>query len=77
VTVEEHSLIGGLGSAVAEWISDQPLPQKGHLLRIGIPDEFLHYAINQKNAREAYALSPEKLAETIHKQYQKVHQYLH
>jgi transketolase len=73
VTVEEHSLIGGLGSSVAEWLSDQSLPQKGHLMRIGIPDEFLHYAINQKSARDAYALSPDKLAEAIHVQYRKLH----
>jgi len=73
VTVEEHSLIGGLGSAVAEWLSDQAFAQKGHLMRIGIPDEFLHYAIKQKNARDTYALSPDKLAEAIHMQYRKLH----
>ncbi len=73
VTVEEHSLIGGFGAAVAEWMSDQSIPKKGHLLRIGIPDEFLHYAIHQKSAREAYGLSPEKLAETILGQYHKLH----
>jgi len=73
VTVEEHSLIGGLGSAVAEWTSDQSLPRKGHLLRIGIPDEFLHYAIHPKSTREAYGLSPDKLAETIQAQYKKIH----
>ena len=72
ITVEEHSLIGGLGSAVAEWLIDKSLPQKGHLMRIGIPDEFLHYAINQKNARDAYALSPDKLAEAIKVQYRKL-----
>jgi len=73
VTVEEHSLIGGLGSAVAEWLSDQSLPQKGYLMRIGIPDEFLHYAVKQKSARDAYALSPDKLAEAIFVQYSKLH----
>ena len=61
VTVEEHSLIGGLGSAVAEWLIDKSFSQKGHLMRIGIPDEFFHYSINQKSAREIYALSPENL----------------
>jgi len=73
VTVEEHSLIGGLGSAVAEWLIDQSFPRKGHLMRIGIPDEFLYYAINQKSARDNYALSPNKLAEAIHEQYSKLH----
>lgn len=73
VTVEEHSLIGGLGSAIAEWLSDYSLPQKGHLMRIGIPDEFLHYAVKQKSAQDAYNLSPDKLAEAIHLQYRKLH----
>lgn len=71
VTIEEHSLIGGLGSAVAEWLCDQECQYKGRLMRIGIPDEFLHYAINQKNARDHYSLSPAKLAETIRAKYLK------
>jgi transketolase len=72
VTVEEHSLIGGLGSAIAEWISDQQIPPKGHLMRIGIPDEFLHYAVNQKTARDIYSLTPDKLAEAVRVHYSKV-----
>ena len=38
VTVEEHSIIGGLGSAVSEYLST--LNQKPPLLSIGIPDEY-------------------------------------
>jgi len=37
VTLEEHSIIGGLGSAVAE-ITSQYLPT--NVLRIGVPDQF-------------------------------------
>jgi transketolase len=69
VTVEEHSRIGGLGSAVSEWISDRPIRPKGDLLRLGTPDEFLPYAIHPKTARDVYSLSPEKLAETISEHY--------
>ena len=37
VTAEEHSIIGGLGSAVAEVVSETiPVP----VLRVGINDEF-------------------------------------
>jgi transketolase len=37
VTAEEHSVIGGLGSAVAETVSEEyPVPIK----RIGVPDQF-------------------------------------
>jgi transketolase len=37
LTVEEHSIVGGLGSAVAEVMSELG---KGRLARIGIPDVF-------------------------------------
>jgi transketolase len=37
VTVEDHSIIGGLGGAVAEWLAEnQPVP----LARVGLPDVF-------------------------------------
>jgi transketolase len=38
VTVEEHSIIGGLGSAVAEYLCT--LKDKPPLLSLGIPDEY-------------------------------------
>lgn len=40
VTVEEHNIIGGLGSAVAEFLTSLKNPPLQ--LRIGIEDEFLH-----------------------------------
>lgn len=62
VTVEEHSKIGGLGSAVAEYLSEKSArpPQ----LIIGFCDEYKHaasydYLINQ------YELEPEQIAEKI------------
>jgi transketolase len=38
ITVEEHSIIGGLGSAVAEYISE--FKNNPPLLRLGLPDAF-------------------------------------
>ncbi|MCP3989549.1 MAG: transketolase family protein [Actinomycetia bacterium] len=37
LTIEEHSIIGGLGSAVAETIADLGV---GRLVRLGVPDRF-------------------------------------
>ena len=37
VTVEEHSINGGLGSAVAEYLCEAGF--KGKFARIGLPDE--------------------------------------
>lgn len=46
VTIEEHALMGGAGSAVGEW-----LHQQGHsnqLLSLGIPDRFIDHASQAK-----------------------------
>ena len=40
VTLEEHSLIGGLGSLVAEVLADCARPTP--LLRLGLPDQFVY-----------------------------------
>lgn len=49
-TLEEHSIIGGLGSAVAEVIAENGLGVK--LQRIGINDEFTHQIGSQNYLRE-------------------------
>ena len=49
VTVEEHSVIGGLGSAVLETLSDRITGNLPPLKRLGIPDKFAeHYGSQQK-----------------------------
>jgi transketolase len=64
VTIEEHSLIGGFGAAVAEWLVDQG-DQKGRLCRIGIKDEFFHEAGEQDYARERLGLTAEHIRQKI------------
>jgi transketolase len=63
VTVEEHSVLGGLGGSVAEWLADQP-PQRGRLKRIGTADAFLHSAGGQKYARGYFGLTPHNVTAT-------------
>ena len=62
-TIEEHGLIGGLGSAVAEWraLANSVTP----LLSFGTPDEFLHEVGSQKYARAKYGLTPENITTRI------------
>lgn len=60
-TVEEHSVLGGLGSAVAEWFVDQASPS-GRLIRVGTPDRFLHEAGGQCFARRRFELTPQVIA---------------
>jgi transketolase len=62
--IEEHSLLGGFGSAVAEWLADRP-PQRARLLRFGTPDRFLHSSGEQEHHRKACGLSAERISERI------------
>jgi transketolase len=62
--VEEHTRLGGLGAAVAEWLAAQgPLP--GRLLAFGTPDAFLGEAGSQEHARRVFGLTDEALAASV------------
>lgn len=63
-TVEEHSRIGGLGGAVAEWLADRG-PQKTRLMRVGTSDRFLHEGGDQDYARKQFGLDAESIAQTV------------
>lgn len=63
-TLEEHSLIGGFGSAVAEWIVDRQVAPK-KFLRFGTPDAFFKKSGEQEFAREQLGLTGHQIAERI------------
>ncbi len=63
-TIEEHSLMNGLGGAVAEWLSDQLQPQ-ARLIRFGTRDEFMHDVGEQDYARKFYDLTTEHILAKI------------
>ncbi len=63
-TIEEHSVLGGLGGAVAEWLSDRS-PRKARLLRLGTGDEFLHVAADEEYARHHFGLDADGMTERI------------
>ncbi len=66
VTVEEHTLIGGLGGAVAElftdhnWTAAQP-----RLKRLGLPDRFLSDYGSQDFILECCGLDPAAISATV------------
>lgn len=64
VTIEEHNKVGGFGSAVAEWLVDQPM-NNCSLLRIATPDTFIHQAESQQWARKAFGLDGETITTSI------------
>jgi transketolase len=63
VTVEEHSIIGGLGSAVLEYLSAHRvlIPT----LRLGIPDVYPKSYGNQETQMEEFQLLPHQIVRTI------------
>lgn len=63
ITIEEHGMIGGLGSAVAEWRArdEAQVP----LLSLGTPDEFMHEIGSQHYARKKYGLVADNIATRV------------
>ena len=63
-TLEEHSVIGGLGSAISEYITDGQV-QGVILHRLGVPDRFIHVTGSREYLLKQSGLSPENLVITI------------
>ncbi|MFM8789572.1 MAG: transketolase C-terminal domain-containing protein, partial [Chthoniobacterales bacterium] len=64
-TLEEHSVLGGLGTAVSEWIALNSSSAKAKLVTFGTPDEFLHATTHQPSARAWAGLTAENIANRI------------
>ena len=62
ITLEEHSLAGGFGSAVAEFVSDHGL--KLRVERIGVPNVLVQHD-SQEKQRALFGLTGEALAARI------------
>ncbi len=65
VTIEEHTLMGGLGSAVAELIAEADFNPSKRFRRIGIPDVFPDQYGSQASLMARYAITAEQLCATI------------
>jgi len=64
VTVEEHNIVGGFGSAVAEVMAEMP-DKKARLLRIGLNDEYSIRVGDQKYLRQQYGMDSVSVVERI------------
>ena len=62
ITLENHTIAGGLGSLVAERIAEAGLGRR--LLRLGLPDCYAHGASRQYLMRE-YGLDAQSLVEAV------------
>jgi transketolase len=63
-TIEEHSLIGGFGAAVSEWLIDSGTTNQ-NFVRFGTPDAFFKKSGEQEYAREMLGLRAHQIAEKI------------
>jgi transketolase len=64
VTAEEHSTIGGLGSAVAEVVSEANFSSPKRFKRIGIPDVFPDQYGSQDSLMARYDITAQAIAKT-------------
>lgn len=66
ITLEEHCLLGGFGSAILELLQRHGISQK--VLRIGLEDEFATHG-NVEILREIYGLTSRKIVARIEKEF--------
>lgn len=64
VTCEEHNIIGGLGSGVAEILAEME-NKKARAIRVGLDDTFCTKVGNQKYLRAQYGMDGKSIAERI------------
>jgi transketolase len=62
-TIEEHSLVGGLGSALLEFYSDNELPMP--IKRFGIPDRFIDRQASQADAWQSIGLDAKAITQEL------------
>lgn len=62
ITVEDGTIVGGMGSAVLEFMADHNY--NANVVRLGIPDHFIEHG-EQKELYEECGFSPKKIAETV------------
>ncbi|MCG3714301.1 transketolase family protein [Aliarcobacter butzleri] len=62
-TIEEHSIIGGLGSIVSEYIAESKY--NPIFKRFGLPDEYSHYVGSQFYIRNKFNFTVKKIIDSI------------
>ena len=67
ITLEEHSVIGGLGTTIADLLQKNNSSKSINLIKLGIPDQFIHKLGNQKFLRSQYGLDSEGIFNLLKK----------
>ncbi len=64
IVLEEHSKIGGLGSAIIEWKIDNKIDTP-EIIRMAAPDQFIHKLGNQKFVREQIGIDAKSILDKL------------
>src|SRR5205814_9952199 len=67
VTLEDHALMGGYGSAVLELFGEKHVTTP--VVRIGWPDQFIEHASSQDELRKKYGLTAENVIAKVKVQF--------
>jgi 1-deoxy-D-xylulose-5-phosphate synthase len=67
VTMEDHALMGGYGSAVLELFNEKGVTTP--VVRIGWPDQFIEHATTQDELRRKYGLTVENTVARVKAQF--------
>ena len=70
VSIEDHNIIGGLGSAISEVLTEE-YPAK--LIRLGIKDKFGKSG-NAKDLMKYFEITSENIIKVFYKAYQQIHE---
>lgn len=65
VSVEEHNVIGGLGSVIADSLMQHPPSKLIRLVKLGLNDEYTCIVGSQRYLRKCYGLNAEKIVEVV------------
>ncbi len=63
ITVEEHYVVGGLGTIIGEWVLDNCKPYK--LKKLGVSYDFIHHVKNNDGMRQFFGMNSESLLKII------------
>ena len=65
ITLEEHGIVGGLGSSILEWLSDTNNSRKINLKRLGTPKLFINKLGNQAYTRNQLGIDAQGIKKQI------------
>ena len=60
-TVEEHSVIGGFGSCISEWVTAQKINFSTKLIKIGTADKFMYEAGEKEHVQSFFEITPQDI----------------